>query len=377
MKNINIKNMTEDNNMAVRSGAAVKIIAAAAAALMLIGVPAALRLADKTDRQTETAPLAAQNAAADTAADKEEETVPAVFEKSTADAAVAEASAESGETAGKVTKKSKSKSKSKKKKANKTEQKAETAAQEIKLPETVIPTDNSPKYPQPAAPADPAVIAAPAVIAQPETVQTAQTVNTDTFVDKMLTMNSAQLRALSNNEYEVVSSAHTQSAQFGIKCSSFPDYVFVPEQYNEFCDLYSESADSVIVPVTYPDGTSFNMSLGNNIKQLELYGNAQIGNGAYVGMTYNDLAYVLGQNLYIEGIPTSLDMAAAAKIEGRTWLLHFSLTEAQQQEVISRIRANDVITTFADGTQLTEQFGSADISDINPVCDLAVLVLDR
>jgi hypothetical protein len=358
MKNINIKNMTEDNNMAVRSGAAVKIIAAAAAALMLIGVPAALRLADKTDRQTETAPLAAQNAVADTAADKEEETAPAVYEKSTADAAVAEASAESGETAGKVTKKSKSK----KKKANKTEQKAETAAQEIKLPETVIPTDNSPKYPQ------------PAVIAQPETVQT---VNTDTFVDKMLTMNSAQLRALSNNEYEVVSSAHTQSAQFGIKCSSFPDYVFVPEQYNEFCDLYSESADSVIVPVTYPDGTSFNMSLGNNIKQLELYGNAQIGNGAYVGMTYNDLAYVLEQNLYIEGIPTSLDMAAAAKIEGRTWLLHFSLTEAQQQEVISRIRANDVITTFEDGTQLTEQFGSADISDINPVCDLAVLVLDR
>ena len=53
----------------------------------------------------------------------------------------------------------------------------------------------------------------------------------------MCTMDSSQLRELSGNKYDIVDAARTQNTMFGIRCDAFPEYVFVPEQYNEFSDL--------------------------------------------------------------------------------------------------------------------------------------------
>ena len=185
----------------------------------------------------------------------------------------------------------------------------------------------------------------------------------------MLSMDSSQIRELSGNDYEIVNAAYTQNTRFGIKCKAFPDYVFVPEQYNEFSDLYDESGDNIIVPVYNSDGESTNIMLGEKIKQINIYGNAQIGNGAYVGMSYNELEAALGQNLYMYPTGSSLGLAACARIDGRSWLLHFPLTEEQQAEVLSRIEES--IRNGSEAENVDP--GCTDISDIDPVCDIAVL----
>ena len=336
----------EDNRMNVKNGFTAKIIAATAAAVLAVGIPVSFGIS-KLGRTEQAAPAALT--AAENSAVKTENSTPS---------ASANAFASTDEAALKLTQTEQAEET--KKAAGKTEKtgkkKAETAVQEAKLPETVIPAVTEARKTEPAP-------------AAPETLAPIS----ETFVDQMCTMDSSQLRELSGNKYDIVDAARTQNTMFGIRCDAFPEYVFVPEQYNEFSDLYSESDDNIVVPTYNSDGECCNIMLGEKIKQLDLYGNAQIGHGAYVGMRYNDLENALGQDFYMFLTGDSLEMAAAAKIEGRSWLLHFSLTEEQKAEVIARIEEN--LRNGGDNADVDS--GCVDISDIDPVCDIAVLDIYR
>ena len=381
MKNINMNRIAEDNNTAVRGGLAAKVIAGAAAAVIMIGVPVALGLANKNSNdQTTAAPLTAETILTEKA---ETANAAAVLENNTVSAT---ASAESGETAGKVTKKNTKKAKKSKKakknnkKTNKNNTQTVAETTEIKLPETVIPTNttnyntntNTNTNTQHAEPLP--------VKTKNQNRQPLQPIPGQvSFVEDMLNMSTTELLELSNFEYEIVQSAHTQCLKYGIRCAAFPDYVFVPEQYNDFSDLYWTNDDyALVVPVNDAYGNTYNeMKLTEKINQIELYGTAWIGGCANVGASQADLEYVLGQDLYLEGIPTSLGLAARAEIDGRTWLLHFDLTEEQEEEIISRIRANDKYTMVEDGVTVLTEWGKAYFGDMNPVCDLAVLDLSN
>ena len=51
--------------------------------------------------------------------------------------------------------------------------------------------------------------------------------------------------------------------------------------------------------------------------------------------------------------------------------------EEQEEEIISRIRANDKYTMVEDGVTVLSEWGKAYFGDMNPVCDLAVLDLSN
>lgn len=196
-----------------------------------------------------------------------------------------------------------------------------------------------------------------------------ETGNTDIFesqsekvemsVDKMLSMDGAQLRALSNDEYEIVEGASAQSASFGLKCSAFPEYVFVLQRVEGFIDKPENT-----IKVPYDD---YVFELSDKIEQLNLYEGAEVGSGVKVGMTYNEIEELLGHDIEVSMVNTSLGMAAWTEIDGRYWALHFNVTDEQRDEIWDRLNAS----TESGQTTLDDP-GHVDLSDMDPVCDLAV-----
>ncbi len=186
-------------------------------------------------------------------------------------------------------------------------------------------------------------------------------------VDKMLSMDGAQLRALSNEKFEIVHAASTQGAAFGIKCNAFPEYVFVVNT----TDLTEGEPET---PLEYPGAgelTGWKYTLGDTITQLDLYEGANVGSGVTVGMTYNEIEELLGQDIYVSMVNSSLGLAAWVEIDGRYWALHFDVTEEQSEEIYERLNAS------AEGGQISiDDPGEADISDMDPVCDIAVFDID-
>jgi hypothetical protein len=66
-------------------------------------------------------------------------------------------------------------------------------------------------------------------------------------------------------------------------------------------------------------------------------------------------------------VNTTLGMAAWTEIDGRYWALHFKVTHEQGEEIDMRLDAS----TKSGHTTLDDP-GHVDLSDMNPVCDLAV-----
>ncbi|MBR1740106.1 MAG: sigma-70 family RNA polymerase sigma factor [Ruminococcus sp.] len=186
-------------------------------------------------------------------------------------------------------------------------------------------------------------------------------------VDKMLSMDGAQLRALSGEQFEIVNAASTQGAAFGIKCAAFPEYVFV-------VNTSGLTEGEPETPLEYPgagDLTGWKYTLGDTITQLDLYEGAYVGSGVTVGMTYNEIEEQLGQEINVSMVNSSLGLAAWVEIDGRYWALHFDLTEEQSEEVYERLNAS------AEGGQISlDDPGLADLSDMDPVCDIAVFDID-
>ena len=314
-----------ENRLSIMNGTAAKIIAAAAAAVVILGATVVIGMKDKdTISQAASAPKAESSFAKEITA----ETTAPVQE-----APKAAVSAESKETT--VTEKKKTKEPKK-----------------VKQPEliTTAPAENSV--------AEYTESAAAAVVQQ-------ENGTVDMSVDKMLSMTSSELRALSDDDYEIVLSQAGQAAKYGFKFSAFPDYVFIPVNTGE------DDGNSIVVPVTYYDGSVYDYYLSENAEQLELSGNAEIGSGIKIGMTYTEIEEMLGTKLYMANTESSLGRAAAVDIDGRTWLLHFDLTDEQEEELGQRIAA-DTVYEEVDGVQVRYEQGKANISDMDPVCDLAI-----
>lgn len=178
-------------------------------------------------------------------------------------------------------------------------------------------------------------------------------------VEKMLSMDGAQLRALSNDEYEIIDGASAQSASFGLKCAAFPEYVFVLQRVE---GSINKPENTLKVP-----HDDYVFELSDKIEQLNLYEGAEVGSGVKVGMTYNEIEEQLGHDIEVSMVNTSLGMAAWTEIDGRYWALHFKVNDEQREEIWERLDAS----TESGQTTLDDP-GHADLSDIDPVCDLAV-----
>ena len=176
-------------------------------------------------------------------------------------------------------------------------------------------------------------------------------------VEELLSMSVDQLKALSDNNYEMEQAASTQALHLGYKCSAFPEYVFCTDTFGK--------ADAEHNTETY-NGKEFEIS--NTIDQLNLYTGANVGGGITVGMTYNEIKDIVG-DLYIESSNDSLNLRAPVTIDGRTWYIRFVLT--QEQEDIVWDRLHDSVGGKENFSWQTP--GHADISDLNPISDCAVL----
>lgn len=194
-------------------------------------------------------------------------------------------------------------------------------------------------------------------------VQESKPERVEMSVDKMLSMDGAQLRALSNDDYEIVEGASSQCGCFGLKCTAFPEYVFVLRRVD---GMDNKPENTIKVP--YSD---YVYELSDEIEQLNLYEGAEVGSGVTVGMTYNEIEEQLGHDIEVSMVFTTLGYAASAEIDGRYWYLHFDLTDEQREEMYERMNAST-----EKGMTTIDDPGHVDLSDMDPVCDLAVFEKD-
>lgn len=386
-------NVFEQNRNSVNNRIIGKVVGVSAAAVLALGIPTAIYAAKHSGTEIARADMSSYAVAENSAtaakavnvnAEQSASKVSVNENKETKTEVRSEAETTNKKTAAKKTNKNKKKNKKNKKNNNNT---VNTAP----APVLEAPKPAAPEAPKPAASAAPVLEApkpaasvqapqtgvqdytpAPAavnndVVYDPETgyygiYVDGSYINSDMSVHKMLTLNGAELRELSGNEFDIVPAAHTQGAYFGIRCKAFPEYVFVVNN-----DDFVEGTPSS--PMEFPaagDYVGWKYILGNRITQLDLYDGADVGNGVRVGMRYNDIEDILGTELYINPINTSLGYAAKVQIEGREWLLHFDLTDEQEQALYDEFSAN--YTGSGIGTDY-----SFDLSYLNPVCDIAVL----
>ncbi|SDA26922.1 RNA polymerase sigma factor, sigma-70 family [Ruminococcus sp. YE71] len=194
-------------------------------------------------------------------------------------------------------------------------------------------------------------------------------------VTALLTMSVDQLKDLTDNDYEIVLSSASQCARFGLKCSYFPSYVFILD--TTISDY--APADSIKVKASdFGIDTDNDYALGNTITQLELFEGASIREGLDVGMSYSQIRNALGTDLSIHRINNSLGLGAAVEVDGRTWVLHFDLTDGQRKAVNEAIdqqidalnaKYGDGYVTIANIEDITVDLGEL---GFDPTCDIAV-----
>ena len=208
---------------------------------------------------------------------------------------------------------------------------------------------------------------------QPEEKKETQPV--EMSVDKLLSTSVDDLLELSNEDFEPVQAAMAQSMSYGFRCKAFPEYVFIVG--NDIGEGEPENDRELLHTMT--DGSAVKITLRDDITQLNLYEGAVVGDGVTVGMRYNELKDILGQDLLVEGTGTSLGLATRATIGGREWILHFDLTEEQQQAIFDEFSTHYEYVKDEEGNDVLlgeSAIGlTADLSEYDPVCDIAVLNL--
>ena len=188
----------------------------------------------------------------------------------------------------------------------------------------------------------------------------------DMTVDRMVNSSVRELCELSANDFEV--DYHNiygvQGISLGIKCASFPNYVFVANHD------WVEGTPENEFEIADPNDPTCKFVIGNEIKLLNLMPGAVIDGGITVGMTYNELESALGQDLLVYGTNDTRGFCAEALIKGREWSFVFDLTEEQEQEIQRRQQE------MARGEELSIENSrgyAVDISDMNPTSKVAVL----
>lgn len=181
-------------------------------------------------------------------------------------------------------------------------------------------------------------------------------------VDKLLSRSRRELTALSFEDYEFVL-MQGQSEKYGFKCAAFPNYVFsVDQRYED-----GKPNGPLDVPIRREDVDKHMFLFGNSAEQIELYKDAYVGEGLTVGMTYNEIKELAGGKLGIHVNNSSMRLSSTIEIDGRSWEIHYDLTDDQYKEIRSRIDA-----AYPDPETYSFWESTVDISDINPVSDIAV-----
>lgn len=336
------------SSAAVTSAAmGTKIAAAAAAAVMAVGIPLGLGLMNKNDDAVIGDVLPDESSSYISVAYTNESSTP---EKSAPDSSVPDSSiSESSRSEGSAPESTNRiiLDSSQNDTADSSGSVSDDTTTESR-PETVITTQNNDESRPESSSAD---------------VSASQTERVEMSVDKMLSMDGAQLRALSNDQYDIVLGKSGQAASFGLKCAAFPEYVFLLQRV-EGMDNKPENT----IKVTYGD---FDYELSDKIEELNLYEGADVGGGITVGMTYNEIEEILGHDIYMSATFSVLPNAAWTEIDGKYWALSFDLTYEQLDELQKRLDAST-----EKGKISMDDPGSVDISDMNPVCNLAVYNID-
>ena len=192
----------------------------------------------------------------------------------------------------------------------------------------------------------------------------------DMTVDRMLSSSVRELCDLSANDFEYVEFVYgTQVDPVGIKCASFPNYIFVPS--TELVDGAPENRFEV------PGrGCNSNMKyvIGDQIRMLNLMPGANVEGVATVGMTYTELRDIFanyGSDFKVFTGSDSLGLRAYVNINGRDWYFGFDLTDDQREEIFNRMQelAGDEVQV---GVVNSYDY-RVDISDIDPASSVAVL----
>lgn len=132
------------------------------------------------------------------------------------------------------------------------------------------------------------------------------------------------------------------------------------------------SDQTVYVCTAFPNFGFSSGTEGGGIDFLNLYDGAFISENIYVGMTYNEIAERIGgiTNFGLTG--DDLYLSCWANIDGRLWEIGFELNNEQENEIIQRLYSKD-----PEAYEENPFSVSADISDINPVSNIAVYDTDR
>lgn len=197
-------------------------------------------------------------------------------------------------------------------------------------------------------------------------------------VNELLSMSVDQLKALSDNDYEIVLSASNQAPYYAYKFAAFPQYVLGVSQADCLHTQPSDDVDYVYNESIY--GPEYRI-LSDKKDQINLYNGAYVGDEITVGMSYSQIKEKLGTDISLHACNTSLNWASTVEIEGKTWFLHYDLTDDQEQ-ILKGIYDKQI-------DALEEEYGekysaytniydiTIDLDDLgfDPACDIAVYVI--
>ncbi|MBP5267761.1 MAG: sigma-70 family RNA polymerase sigma factor [Ruminococcus sp.] len=174
--------------------------------------------------------------------------------------------------------------------------------------------------------------------------------------EKLFSMTNSELRALSNNDFEVVLEPYSFNLVYGIRCKAFPNYVYIVDIRNE-----DGQPDGPLDAIDRWHGDQKIVLDSEEVRELIVQGNEPLGEGISVGMTYSQIKEANGSlHLYNDGF-------AYPWINGKVWGLHFALTEEEKaliNQKFDEIELEIDVTTDIPMIDLTEL-------GIDPVCDYA------
>jgi RNA polymerase sigma-70 factor (ECF subfamily) len=200
------------------------------------------------------------------------------------------------------------------------------------------------------APAEPA----PETTEVPEEKKETQPV--EMTAEKLFSMTNSELRALSNNDFEVVLEPYSYTLVNGIRCKAFPNYVYI-------VDSRSEEGQPSGPLDTYDrwHGDQKIVLDSEEVRELIVQGNESLGEGISVGMTYSQIKEARGKLMFYS------DGFAYPWINGKVWGLHFALTEEEKALVDEKFK--EIEPEYEGSTDLPV----IDLTElgIDPVCDYA------
>ena len=178
----------------------------------------------------------------------------------------------------------------------------------------------------------------------------------DMTPEKLFSMTNSQLRELSNNDFEVVLEPYSIGLVYGIRCNAFPNYVYIVDH------RYEEGQPEG--PLDTYDRWNGDQKLvldSEEVRELIVQGNEELGEGISVGMTYSQIKDIHSNLMYYS------DGFAYTTINGKIWGLYLDLTDDEKKmldEDFSRLQEESIGTTNLPKLDLTE-YG------LDPVCKYA------